>query len=960
MSNEELEKEQSEVVDNAAASQDTATSDAPATEEAPAATAPAADEAAENADAAQDAQTEKAKKPAKVKSEKGSAQGSKLFKLIYYPVLAVVALIMLVFSIVDGVYGYKPKAYGADYYTAVNSHIASLASTSRSQMGENGIDEASDYIVNKLVAGGFTQASEVKSGEEEDDEPIVTVTGFAKPNGTTPAATVTKMTSTLTAELQTQMGVSQYLVGAQITNVLAVIPSTKTLAGEDSSAIIITARYDTRTDTVGAAENGAFVANLIQTLIEYKKNDTAFNNDIVVVFTEDMDSSYGAYAFFNSFDGFNDVVSRAIAGVNLDAYGNGGTLALTDSTGAGLDYLYAYAKVAGEALNSSVAEKNIPQGFKNSGAVAAFGGIPAIQVSVFGSLDKAQSQLDTADNISQSVVYSQASFIKKYIDAFGNTDKTFSVETGREVGFFSYFDCGTIAYDAIASYVIGALIIALFAATITVIAVKKAYSVKKLFTALGVQLLTFACTLAVMFAAYFLVTLMLTGFGVLPIHAITQIRHFNAGILIAAMLIAVAGSFGFSALFKKLFKVTASDCVRGNAILVGIVGAVMCFAAPAYAYTVCWFGMLSLVVLLVSACVKNIFKDKVGFGMDRLFLFVVPAILCMPLMITTIVTLTSLLPLYMLPLTMLLFSALIGSIVPYLDRTKTVFDRLAKKLPKRTIRVQRIVEERVEDRAKKGKFTVRTVKKVENEKVDVNYKTYFGVSVLAVLGVIVALFSGGFGVTFGKTLTAPHTYAQAEYNDAVVYECVIGSDGTSTTQKLVVDDLIAYKYVRYAVGDLEWDSLAGRYTKTVDGKLSDIIYRNPDITKDGSTYTVSTFDGPRATVTITIPSARNITKITVSKGGDDEGMAYEFNNQDTIVLRLPYGYCNQGNEFILEFEGGNPSGMDYEERRSVTPFSADKPLANLDDWNRILNYYDGTNVASDIRGAIVIKRTKSF
>lgn len=950
MSNEELEKTQAEAVD---AQTDAVEADA----------APEQSDAPVAADSATDKSVETEDKPVKAKRDSAAsgnaASRSKLFKLIYYPVLALVAVIMLVFSIIDGAYGYKPKAYNAEYYAAVNKHIEALASASRSQMSAGGVDKAVDYITDTLVTGGFKLADEKKLGEEDDDEPITTVTDWAKPNGTTPAATVTEMTSVLTAELQAQMGVNHFLVGASVTNVIAAIPSAKTLKGESSKAIIITARYDTRTDTIGAAENGAFVANLIQTLIEYKKSDAAFDNDLIVVFTEDLDSSYGAYAFFNSFDGLNDAVSRAYVGINLDAYGNGGTLALTDSTGAGLDYIYEYTKAAGTTLNSSIAENNIPAGFKNSGAVAAFGDIPAIQVSVLGNLDASQSSLDTAANISQSTVYSQAQFVKNYIERFANSDKTFSAESGNELAVFSYLDGGTIAYDSVASYVIGAIIIALFAATVAVIAVKKFYPVKKLFTAMGVQLLVAVSTLAAMFVAYFVVALMLTGFGVLPIHAIVQVRYFNAGILIAAMILAVAGAFGFSALYKKLFKVTASDCVRGNAVLAGLVGAIVCFAAPAYSYIACWFGMLSLVVLLVSACVKNAFKNKFGFGIDRLFLFAVPAILCLPLMLTAVTMLTALLPLYMLPLTMTVFTALIGTATPYLDRTKVALDKLAKKLPMRTIRVQRIVEERVEDRAKKGKFTVRTVKKVENEKVAVNYKTYFGVSVIAVIGVIVALFSGAFGVTFGKTLTNPHAYATSDYNDALVYECVIGSDGSATSQKLVVDDLIAYKYVRYAVGDLEWNAAEKRYAKSVNYSLSDIVYRAPDISKDGSTYTVRPFDGPRTTVTLTIPSARSVTKITVSKSGED-GMEYEFNNQDKIVLRLPYGYCNESNEFKLEFEGGNPTTIDYEERRSVTPFDSDKPLANLDDWNRILNYYDGTDVANDIRGAIVLKRSKSF
>ncbi len=72
----------------------------------------------------------------------------------------------------------------------------------------------------------------------------------------------------------------------------------------------------------------------MQTLIEYVKSGAQFDNDIIVVFTEDLDKSYGAYAFFNLFKGLDDVTERAVAGISLDAYGNAGTLALTDASGA--------------------------------------------------------------------------------------------------------------------------------------------------------------------------------------------------------------------------------------------------------------------------------------------------------------------------------------------------------------------------------------------------------------------------------------------------------------------------------------------------------------------------------------------------------------------------------------------------------------------------------------------------
>lgn len=878
---------------------------------------------------------------------------SKTFKLVYYPVLAVIALVMLVFSIIDGVYGYKPKAYGDEYYANADSHIERLASDVRSSMAQGGIASARDYITDTLKDGGFNLQTEVKAGEDSDDGIITTETDWYEV-GDTPAPTVTVMTSKITSELQSEMGVDEYLVGMQITDVIAAVPSLKTRQGEESKAVVITVRFDSRADTFGAADNASFTAVAMQSLIEIVKSGVNLNNDLIVVFTEDLDRSYGAYAFFRSFKGLDDVVARAEYGINLDAFGNAGTLAITDASGASLGYLNACTKISGSAFNSSLTADALDKNIKTTGAVAAFGDIPAIQVAVVGGLDAAQSSLDTAGELSRSVLHQQAQFFKKYVDAFANTDKSYDAENGNDLVFFSYFDMGTVAYDSIASYVIGGIIVALLAAVITVIAVKKTFSLKKMFTAFGMQLLVAVSSLAAMFAAYFLITLMLTGFGVLPIHAITQIGYFNAGIFIAAMFVALASAFGFTTVYKKLFKVTSSDAVRGTALEWGIVGAVMSFAVPAYSYVTAWLGLLLLAVLLVTACLNGTLKNKFGFGFDRLFIFTVPVILCMPLTFAAMSMLTTVVKLYLLPVTMLLFVAMLGTAVPYLDRTAVVFDKIAKKLPKRTVRVQRVVTEKVEDRAKKGKFTERTVKRIDKEKVDVNYKNYFGVSVIAVIGCVIALFAGGFGASFGQSITTAYAYNDAVYNDSLVYEWVKKSDG-SVSQKIVVDDLIAYKYFRNAVSGLKWNAEESRYELNANYNVSEIINSEPSIRRADDVYTVNTFEGSLSTVTLTIPSASSVTKITVTNS-HDVSYEYNFNKQSSIVLRLPYGF---GNTFTLKFEGATPSTIVYEERRIVTADSKNNNLTNVDEWNKVLQYYNGMDIVDKLRGGIVLRLTVS-
>ncbi len=894
-------------------------------------------------------------KPKKSKEARGM---SKLFKLIYYPVLSLVVVLMLVFSIVDGVCGYKPKAYDADYYKAVNAHIEKLAGSPRTGLSATGAGSSAEYIAGVLSDGGFIRVTERKTGDEDNGETVTTITEWATASNTA-APTVTLMTSDLTGEVQTVNGATEYLAGVQITNVIAAIPSEKSKNGEDSDAVIVTVRYDTRTDTVGATDNAAFVATVTESLLRMVKNAEKLNSDLVVVFTEDYGASFGAKAFFAAFDGLKDVTSRATAGLSLDAYGNSGTLALTDVSAAGLDYINAFTKISGNTFNSSLVPDSMPDGLMTADATKVFAdaNIPAVQVAVVGGLDAAQSYLDSYENVSQAILRQQADLFDGFADSFAVDGAAFKANNGKDKAIFSYFDWGTIAYTSTASYVLGAILIALIAGAIAVTAVKKTFSVKNMLKSIALELLVIAGAVAAMYVAYFLVTLMLTGFGAIPIHAITQLRRFNAGILIAAMLIAVAASFGFTTLLKKLFKVTSSDVVRGTALMFGFAGVIMCFASPAYSFVTAVPALLMTVTLLVTVCLNGVFKDRFGFGFDRLFIFAVPVALSLPVVMSNVAMLSGLLPLIMLPLTMSLFTGLIGVGVPYLDRTTAMLDKVAKKLPARTVRIERVVTEKVEDRAKKGKFTERTVKRIDKEKVALNYKNYFGISVVSVIAVVIALLSGGIGVSYGKTLTQAHAYSDAVYNDALVYEWE--SDGGTTTQSMVVDDLVAYKYFRYAVTDLKWDGAKNRYSKTVEYNTGDILPTVPEITRTGESgnyvYNVDTFDGPRSNVIITVPNASLITQITVINARETE-YVYKFNNAETIVLNLPYGF----GDFSMRIEGIDPSKIEYEEQRTVTAATPDNALANVDEWNRLLQYYRDSNIYGNIRGGIVLKRTTTF
>ena len=877
------------------------------------------------------------------------------FKRIYFPLVIVLIVVMTVFSVIDALFGYSPKAYDDGYYANVFEHAKAI-SVDRSDLSSNGAATVADYIVGALEDGSFTLSEQEKDEAEPDlkeEQELFITTDWSRVSGA-PVPTVTRLTEAPSSMLQARHNIPVYTAAKEITDIVAAIPSRATRMGKSSKSVIITVRYDSRADSNEAALAG-FVGAALETLVEYVKSGAIPKNDIVVVFTEDMDYAYGTYTFVDAFIGLDNVVSRAKAAVNLEAYGNGGTLALTDASGAGLSYFNEYTSVSGTAFNSSIAAAAIPGEIKNTYAVDAFkyAEIPVVQVALLGNLNNAQSPADNYAALSESAVRTMSDFIKSYFEFAGETEKTFELNDNKLV-FFSYFDWGTVAYDNIAAYVIAAITLVILIAAIALTANKKTFSLYRMLVAVGVMFLVFVSSIVAMFAAYFLVTLMLTGFGVLPIHAIVQVRYFNVGILIASMLIAFASAFGFSSVYKKLFKVTSSDTVRGNAILVALIGAVLGFAAPAYSYAVSWLGLLMAAVLLVTVLFNKKFKDKFGYGLDKLFLFVLPVLITLPLTMSTVTALSALWPLYLLPIVMLIFVAMLGSAVPYLDRSVVFFDKLAKKLPMRTRRVERTVVERVEDRAKKGKFTEQTVRRVENEKVPVNYKNYFGISLVTVLAVVIALLSGGFGATFGQTVTAPNAYGSSIYNDSLVYEWTKSSGG-AVSQRLIIGDLITYKYARYAIDDLEWDSELGMYTKKVNQPSTDIIGTEPNLTRASTGYDITTFDGPRSVVTLTIPSARGVTKAIIT---DSRGKEYEYfySKVNTIVLRMPYGT----DRFNIRFEGSTPSTIQYEERKSfLIEGSGNRALENLTDRTYMEQYYKDTELWNNLRGGIILKATFS-
>ena len=116
----------------------------------------------------------------------------------------------------------------------------------------------------------------------------------------------------------------------------------------------------------------------------------------------------------------------------------------------------------------------------------------------------------------------------------------------------------------------------------------------------AVQLLTMLATLVCLYVAYLIVTLLLTGFEVINIHAIATVVTANVGLLVSSIVLAFALSVIFYIVFKKVFAVRATDVVRGNTLLIALLAVIFCFAAPKVSYLFFVVAVLQLVVITSS------------------------------------------------------------------------------------------------------------------------------------------------------------------------------------------------------------------------------------------------------------------------------------------------------------------------------------------------------------------------
>lgn len=858
----------------------------------------------------------------------------KVFKWIYYPILIVLLAVFVTLGFTGVVSNKTDSGFDEQTRARVDKHIETITGYGkRTDNLPSNITSTTDYIRTQVRAdeSGVLYRSNDRPNSETG---LNSSTTFGTEQGV-PRPSVVNQYATLLDETVAKIdGLEDgtYYVGRTVNNIIVAIPGADTIAkaadvdNEELSygdAIMFTAHYDTTSVSSGAANNTAAVANMIELAKTIAKRETPYKNDFVFVFTAaEEEGALGAYAFKYQFTGFNDIASRVKLAFNFDAVGSTGALIMSQVTNENSNLVSAYAKIGAKSYSSSVYSKLFAS--DNLGDFAIYNDIAAYNAVTLPD-ENSGTAYDTIENLDANVVDSFGGMMNKAASYFGDGDLGAAASEGNRAAFFNYLGV-TVWYVDYAAYIIAAIIILIVGAIVFFAIRKKSLNFAKIGLGAAVQLLTMLAVLVSMYVGFLIVTLLLSGFEVINIHAIGSVVYTNAGLLIFAIILCLALSVIYYSVLKKVFAVRATDVVRGNALLNALFAVILCFAAPTVSYLFFPVAFLQTAVMLITVLLKDNFKARFGFDIERLFLYVIPVILIMPVAVAELYLATKVTAAVMLPVYLLVFMLYGGAIMPYADYLARPIGKLVALLPERTVRVERVVTEQIEDEAKKGKFTTVTHAKIFKEKEQRKYRNAFGVTVVSVISVVAIVLFSAFGAKFGKGFSSSYNHVEEIYKDALVYV----DDGTAAT--LEVRDLDAYKYIAAQIDGFKWDSTKNAYTMT-DASNSLNITTKPSVTQDTAnknkfTVTLSDSAVDRVTVKLSGYEVGTIDKVKfTSASGTVSEHDVSADSAETFTFVLPYNYESG---FTMEIEGDAATvNIDVEQEGRNTPLANNHSIFSI-------------------------------
>lgn len=876
------------------------------------------------------------------------------FGKIYYPALAIVAVVLLVLSFVTYYTASASVDAGFDTAQAV-TRAEQLAGNGERNSWSAGTGNTSDdavEIIGEWLSGidGLTdaEARRVNENHDKDDGYDMDVTAdFATTEGV-PSATYVwqdladpSIDYTVDNDTVYAMTGGDYAgtegvvyAGRQPNNLIVVIPGsvTRTEAVKDAEtpgygdAVLFMTHYDSDNNSVGYGGASA-VAAMTSVIENIVSSGAEYENDLVFLISDGRyESSVGAYTFLYQFTGFGNVAGRIRAAFNFDAITSDGALTIVGTSDNDSGIMGAYMLSDGSAKADFALTDLISDGLSSDVGIfydysSETWRIPVVDLMITGgAYSETSPASDEAEQAWKNgkVTEQFAAEIAALAEYFGGCDLT-TLTAATNAAAYTWLGTTGIATGG-AVYTMSGILVALIVVAIALAVKFGGFGVVRALKGLGGVALVMGLSLAAFAAAYFILGSLMAAFGVITLNMLTTAKMMSPALLVPAIAFAAAVSCGFYPIIKKGFKVKAADCVRGGALMLAVIGAAFGFAYPQAALPFIITGLALMAVMIASTMLKRVFREKFGFGIERLFLYTIPMMFALPFLVQTIMTAGVMVVTYSVIFLLLAVTLLLSSITPYFDYLQPVMTDAFAKLPKHTVPVIETVTEEVENEVKKGRYTTVTEERLVKHKVAWNYHNWFGVLVLCVVTIAALLLScslGAYAATnFALNRTTAYDYKYADIRDSVFDNSVVcyinGSSGSTGTYTWLIKDEAVYRNVKYAAGDdFDWwnwswngDTFGGAYEMTVnsDASANTDIFSKPDSDSMPDGYdvvSINPVDSAYSQVFMTVSGIDQGDKLTIYEGdisdpseGSLASTIYhiEFNAPaDEVEIVLPYG-----------------------------------------------------------------------
>jgi peptidase M28-like protein len=366
-----------------------------------------------------------------------------------------------------------------------------------------------------------------------------------------------------------------------------------------SRAMVLMAHYDSVYRAAGAADDGAAVAAILET-VRALRNGPALKNDLIVLFTDGEEAGLlGAEAFVSSHPWMKDVGLI----LNFEARGNNGVSLLFETSPNNRSVIEAVAKAAPDPTASSLfyaLYKLLPN--DTDFTVFRSRGTPGLNFAFGENLEAYHSRLDTKGNLSTASLQHHGSYALSLARQFGQMDLArLGTLTGDDI-FFDWFGGNLVVYGQ--SWVVPGEIAATMLLILAIgLSVRNAeVRVRRILLALLPSVAILLLVPAVLFAAGWLVLRLLAG------HLIFGDSPANSWLLAGMVSLgAFAGGLLFVG-FSKRF--TVQELSFAGLIIVCTISWAVALLLPAGSYMLFWplflmaLGLVTIEVLDMGASTR--------------------------------------------------------------------------------------------------------------------------------------------------------------------------------------------------------------------------------------------------------------------------------------------------------------------------------------------------------------------